>query len=131
MSPNTASAKLTGSIYKVLGLYDDLAKEGSVIREEAEGFKVLLDLQKQDRAAAVAALEAIVARIKARWRGLTASLEPEPAIEREHGQQDPARPQHIAEKTRHLDSLLLADRPHHEIGSVADIGQRPHEYGAC
>ena len=50
--------------YKVLGLYDDLAGEGTVIREEADGFKVLLDLQKHDRAEAVAALEAIVARLK-------------------------------------------------------------------
>lgn len=32
--------------------------------EEADGFKVLLDLQKHDRAEAVAALEAIVARLK-------------------------------------------------------------------
>ena len=55
--------------YKVLGLYDDLAAEGSVIREESDGFKVLLDLQKQDRAAAVAALEAIVARLKAAGGG--------------------------------------------------------------
>ncbi|HEX7532970.1 MAG TPA: adenylate/guanylate cyclase domain-containing protein [Methyloceanibacter sp.] len=51
--------------YKVLGLYDDLAKEGTVIREEADGFKVLLDLNKHGRAAAVEALEAIVARLKA------------------------------------------------------------------
>ena len=50
--------------YKVLGLYDDLAEEGSVIREELDGFKVLLDLQKRDRAEAIAALEAIVARLK-------------------------------------------------------------------
>jgi adenylate cyclase len=50
--------------YKVLGLYDDLAGEGTVIREEADGFKVLLDLQKHDRAEAVAALEAILARLK-------------------------------------------------------------------
>ena len=55
--------------YKVLGLYDDLAAEGSVIREESDGFKVLLDLQKQDREAAVAALEAIVARLKASGGG--------------------------------------------------------------
>ena len=55
--------------YKVLGLYDDLAAEGSVIREESDGFKVLLDLQKQDRAAAVAALEAIVARLEASGGG--------------------------------------------------------------
>ena len=32
--------------------------------EEADGFKVLLDLQKHDRAEAVAALEAILARLK-------------------------------------------------------------------
>ena len=50
--------------YKVLGLYDDLASEGTVIREEADGFKVLLDLQKHDKAEAVAALEAILARLK-------------------------------------------------------------------
>jgi adenylate cyclase len=50
--------------YKILGLYDELAEEGTVIREESDGFKVLLDLQKRDRAAAIAALEAIVARLK-------------------------------------------------------------------
>ena len=51
--------------YKVLGLYDDLASEGRVIREEADGFKVLLDLQKRDKSELVAALEGILARIKA------------------------------------------------------------------
>ncbi|HEX2447370.1 MAG TPA: adenylate/guanylate cyclase domain-containing protein [Methyloceanibacter sp.] len=51
--------------YKVLGLYDELAAEGTVIREETDGFKVLLDLQKRDRAEVVAALEAILARLKA------------------------------------------------------------------
>ncbi|MGH6735754.1 MAG: adenylate/guanylate cyclase domain-containing protein [Methyloceanibacter sp.] len=50
--------------YKVLGLYDDLVSEGSVIREEEDGFKLLLDLQKRDRAEAIAALEAIVTRLK-------------------------------------------------------------------
>ena len=50
--------------YKILGLYDDLAAEGSVIREESDGFKVLLDLQKRDRAEAIAALEAIVNKLK-------------------------------------------------------------------
>ena len=49
---------------KVLGLYDDLAAEGSVIREESDGFKVLLDLQKRDRAEAIAALEAIINKLK-------------------------------------------------------------------
>jgi adenylate cyclase len=50
--------------YKVLGLYDDLTSEGTVIREEADGFKLLLDLQKRDRAEAIAALEAIIAKLK-------------------------------------------------------------------
>lgn len=50
--------------YKVVGLYDDLAREGTVIREEADGFKVLLDLRKRGKAEAVEALEAIVARLK-------------------------------------------------------------------
>jgi adenylate cyclase len=40
--------------YKVLGLYDDLADEGIVIREEQDGFRFLLDLQKHDKAAAIA-----------------------------------------------------------------------------
>jgi adenylate cyclase len=50
--------------YKVLGLYDDLAEQGKVIREEADGFKFLLDVQKRDRAEAVAALEAILEKLK-------------------------------------------------------------------
>ena len=50
--------------YKVLGLYEDLDAEGSVIREESDGFKVLLDLQKRDRAEAIAVLEAIVNKLK-------------------------------------------------------------------
>lgn len=50
--------------YKVLGLYEDLVGEGSVIREEQDGFKLLLDLKKHDRAEAIEALEAIVARLK-------------------------------------------------------------------
>jgi len=50
--------------YKVLGLYDDLVSEGSVIREEQDGFKLLLDLKKHDRAEAIEALQAIVDRLK-------------------------------------------------------------------
>ncbi|MGB6346289.1 MAG: adenylate/guanylate cyclase domain-containing protein, partial [Methyloceanibacter sp.] len=50
--------------YRILGLYDDLAQEGSVIREEKDGFKFLLNLQKHDKAQAVAMLEAILSRPK-------------------------------------------------------------------
>jgi adenylate cyclase len=51
--------------YKVLGLYDHLAEEGTVIREEQEGFKFLLNLQKQDRSEAIRILEGILSRLKA------------------------------------------------------------------
>lgn len=50
--------------YKVLGLYDDLVREGSVIREEQDGFKVLLDLKKRERAEAIEALRAMIDRLK-------------------------------------------------------------------
>ena len=50
--------------YRVLGLYDDLAQEGSVIREEKDGFKFLLNLQKHDKAQAIATLETILSRLK-------------------------------------------------------------------
>jgi adenylate cyclase len=50
--------------YKVLGLYDDLAREGQIIREEQEGFKFMLDLEKHDKQEAITALEAILSRLQ-------------------------------------------------------------------
>jgi adenylate cyclase len=50
--------------YKVLGLYDDLAEEGLVIREEQDGFRFLLDLQKHDKAAAIGKVEELLTRLK-------------------------------------------------------------------
>ena len=52
------------SCHKVLGLYDDLVREGKVIREEQEGFKFMLDLQKRDKREAISTLEAILARLR-------------------------------------------------------------------
>jgi class 3 adenylate cyclase len=51
--------------YKVLGLYDQLAEEGTIIREEQEGFKFHLNLQKRDKAEAIGILEGILSRLKA------------------------------------------------------------------
>ena len=50
--------------YKVVGLYDDLVREGQVIREEHEGFKFMLELQKRDKQEAITTLEAILARLR-------------------------------------------------------------------
>jgi adenylate cyclase len=52
------------SCHKVLGLYDDLVREGKVIREEQEGFKFMLDLQKRDKREAITTLEEILARLR-------------------------------------------------------------------
>jgi adenylate cyclase len=51
--------------YKVVGLYDHLAAAGTVIREEHEGFKFHLNLQKRDKAEAISILEGILLRLKA------------------------------------------------------------------
>lgn len=50
--------------YKVLGLYDDLAQGGQLIREEQEGFKFMLDLSKHNKQTAISTLEAILARLR-------------------------------------------------------------------
>lgn len=50
--------------YKVLGIYDDLAAEGLIIREQHEGLRLLLDLTKQDRKEAIATLEAVLAKLR-------------------------------------------------------------------
>jgi len=50
--------------YKVQGLYDHLAEEGTVIREEQEGFKFHLNLQKRDKKDAIRILEGILSRLK-------------------------------------------------------------------
>jgi PAS domain S-box-containing protein len=51
--------------YKILGLYDDLAEQGRVIREERDGVRILLDLERQDKAGAVEALESVLSRLRA------------------------------------------------------------------
>lgn len=51
--------------HKVLGLYDDLVREGQLIREEQEGFKFMLDLEKHNKQKAISTLEAILARLRA------------------------------------------------------------------
>jgi hypothetical protein len=48
----------------VLGVYDDLVREGQLIREEQEGFKFMLDLQKLDKQTVISTLEAILARLR-------------------------------------------------------------------
>src|SRR6201997_2918451 len=50
--------------YRVVGIYDELEKDGRVIREERDGFRLLVDLSKGDQASAIAAVENVLARLK-------------------------------------------------------------------
>ena len=52
--------------YRVVGSYDDLVREGKVIREEQDGLSVLIDLSKWDKPGAVSALEKVLAQLKRR-----------------------------------------------------------------
>lgn len=50
--------------YKVVGTYDDLVEQGRVVLRERDGLRVLVDLTKQDRSEAIAALEEVLSQLK-------------------------------------------------------------------
>jgi len=50
--------------YSVVGLYDDLAERGRIIRKELDGVRVLVDLKKGDKAAAIQAIEDVLSQLK-------------------------------------------------------------------
>ncbi len=50
--------------YRVVGLYDDLVEQGRIIRKEQDGLSILLDLDKQDRARAIEAVEDVLSQLK-------------------------------------------------------------------
>ena len=53
------------STYKVIGTFDELIDEGRVVLQERDGLRVLVDLTKQDKAEAIAALEEVLSQLKA------------------------------------------------------------------
>jgi len=50
--------------YSVVGLYDDLAEQGRIIRKEQGGVRVLVDLRKGDKADAIRAIEDVLSQLK-------------------------------------------------------------------
>ncbi|MEE8504629.1 MAG: adenylate/guanylate cyclase domain-containing protein, partial [Kiloniellales bacterium] len=50
--------------YSVVGLYDDLAEQGRIIRKEQDGLHILLDLDKQDKVSAIEAVEDVLSQLK-------------------------------------------------------------------
>ena len=50
--------------YKVVDRIDDMVGQGKAIREEQDGLRLFLDLQKVDKVSAARALESALARLK-------------------------------------------------------------------
>jgi class 3 adenylate cyclase len=50
--------------YSVVGLYDDLAEQGRIIRKEQDGIRIFLDLDKQDRASAIQAVKDVLSQLE-------------------------------------------------------------------
>jgi class 3 adenylate cyclase len=51
-------------VYRVVGIYDELEQDGHIIREERDGFRLLVDLTKGDQAGVIATVEKVLARLK-------------------------------------------------------------------
>jgi adenylate cyclase len=51
-------------VYRVVGVHDQLEKDGQIIREERDGFRLLVDLSKGDQTSAIAAVENVLTRLK-------------------------------------------------------------------
>ena len=50
--------------YSVTGLYDDLAAQGRIIHKEQDGVRIVVDLKKGDKAAAIRAVEDVLSQLK-------------------------------------------------------------------
>ncbi len=50
--------------YKIVGTYDELVESGKVVLQERKGLRLLVDLTKQDKSEAIAALEEVLAQLK-------------------------------------------------------------------
>jgi hypothetical protein len=51
-------------VYRVIGIYDELEKDGRIIREERDGFRLLVDLTKGNQASTIAVVESVLARLR-------------------------------------------------------------------
>ena len=52
--------------YKIVGAYDELVETGRIVLQERDGFRVLVDLTKQDKSDAIAILEEVLSQLKGR-----------------------------------------------------------------
>ncbi len=50
--------------YSIVGLYDDLAEQGRIIRKEQDGVRILVDLKKGDKAHAIQAIKDVLSQLE-------------------------------------------------------------------
>ncbi len=50
--------------YSVIGLYDDLAEQGRIIRKEQGAVRVLVDLKKGSKADAIQAIKDVLSQLE-------------------------------------------------------------------
>ncbi|MCZ6584384.1 MAG: adenylate class-3/4/guanylyl cyclase, partial [Gammaproteobacteria bacterium] len=50
--------------YSVVGLYDELAEQGRIIRKEQDGIRVLVELKKGDKADAIKAIKDVLSQLE-------------------------------------------------------------------
>ena len=50
--------------YSVVALYDDLAEQGKIIHKEQDGVRLLVDLKKGDKAAAIKAIKDVLSQLE-------------------------------------------------------------------
>jgi hypothetical protein len=50
--------------YRVVGIYNDLVEQGRILHKEQDGLRILLDLEKQDKATAIAAIEEFLSELR-------------------------------------------------------------------
>ncbi len=50
--------------YKIVGAYDELVESGRIVLQERDGFRVLVDLTKQDKSEAIAILKEVLSQLK-------------------------------------------------------------------
>jgi class 3 adenylate cyclase len=51
-------------VYRVAGIYDDLEKEGKIIRREQDGIKLVVDVTKNGKEGAIRAIEKMLSELK-------------------------------------------------------------------
>ncbi|MCZ6637652.1 MAG: adenylate/guanylate cyclase domain-containing protein, partial [Alphaproteobacteria bacterium] len=50
--------------YSVVGLYDELAEQGRIIRKEQDGVRIVVDLEKGDKAHAIEAIKDVLSQLE-------------------------------------------------------------------